>query len=64
VSRPAIAEGLAVLWMVGLSAVQWLVNSPHIYTEVEWHVMLLFSVPSLTVVLSAHWVDAGRHDRR
>jgi hypothetical protein len=50
--------------MVGLSAVQWLVTSPHIYTEVEWHVMLLFSVPSLTVVLSAHWVDAGRHDRR
>jgi hypothetical protein len=59
-----IAQSLAVLWMVRLSAVQWFVTSPHIYTFIEWRVCLLLSVPSLTVVLSARWIDAGRRDRR
>jgi hypothetical protein len=60
VRRPSIAIGLAVLWMAGLSAVQWFVTSPGVTTDVEWHLMLLSSVPALTIVLSANWVDAGR----
>lgn len=59
-NRPALAIGLAVLWMAGLLAVQFFVTSPGRTTDTEWHLMLLSSVPALTVVLSAHWVDAGR----
>jgi hypothetical protein len=51
---------LAVLWMVGLLATQWLATSPDRVTDVEWHIMLLSAVPAFTVVFSAYWVDDGR----
>jgi hypothetical protein len=60
VSRPEVAIGLAVVSIAGLSAVQWTVTSPGVLTEVEWHTLLLCSVPALVVVLSAYWVDDGR----
>jgi hypothetical protein len=60
VNRPAVAIALAVLWMAGLLAFQWFVTSPGRTTDAEWHVMLLSSVPAFTIVLSAHWIDAGR----
>lgn len=59
-SRPAVAIGLAVLWMAGLLAFQWFVTSPGRTTDAEWHVMLLSSVPAFTIVLTASWMDAGR----
>jgi hypothetical protein len=59
-SRPAIALSLAVLAMVGLLAVQVFVTSPNRVTDVEWHLILLASVPALTVVVAAYWVDDGR----
>lgn len=58
--RPAVALSLAVLAMVGLLAVQVFVTSPNRVTDVEWNVILLASVPALTVVLAAYWVDDGR----
>jgi hypothetical protein len=62
VSRPAIAESLAVLWMAGLSAVQWFVTSPGRITGGEFRIIALAAVPALVVVLSARWVDNGRRD--
>lgn len=57
---------LAVLVMVGLLFTQLFVTSPGRTTDVEWHIMLLAAVPSMTTVLTAFWVGDGRPpiDRR
>jgi hypothetical protein len=62
-SRPAVAIALSVFALDGVLLVQWFVTSPGVTTDVEWHVMLLCSVPAMTTVLSAYWVNAGRRDR-
>lgn len=59
-TRAGVAIALAVLAMVGLWATQWFVTSPGRTTDAEWHIMLLSSVPAMTIVLTAFWVGDGR----
>jgi hypothetical protein len=59
-SAGSVAVSLAPLAVVAVWLVQSFVTSPGVITDREWHAMLLTAIPALTVVLSAHWVDAGR----
>jgi hypothetical protein len=63
VSRPAVAVLVSVVFVLAVSAVQWLVTSPGRITYGECRLLILAGVPALVTTLSAAWIDDARRDR-
>jgi hypothetical protein len=59
VIRRVVVRLAAVLLLGAVSVVQWTVTTPGVVTDTEFHALLLASVPCMTAVLAARWVDEG-----